>query len=386
MRMIPERCHPRSSSSSSNSNNNKNMMSRMRMRLLLLLVAVAATVASTSTAGGSTLRDEVLEAATDSAAHLRRATSGKPLPADSKTTTDTLLQSIMEEVRGLQVRVKSLEDENGRLRGGSSNSARRALAAAAAGTTPVSLAQFNLYKKTVATQFATLNQSLQSTSAPVDAFKVDFNGKLGKVQADLQKALDSMLALTNKTEKTDQKTVELDSALSIVSGRVGTLETTTENFTTGLDQLTARVAEGADRLSGAVARLDATTQDVGDLAGRLACVDASSTATDLVFSGCNVHLRNGAGQTTTTNGFGNLIVGYNEEAGVNVDRRGSHMVVVGPLHSWTGYGGLVSGIGHHQEAAFASVIGGTEVQETAVGTTKRDRPVHPSSFIMFSPF
>jgi phage shock protein A len=297
-----------------------------------------------------------------------------------------LLQSLLEEVRGLQVRVKSLEDENESLPGSASNSARpsepptRRALAAAAGTTPVSLAQFNQYKKCVAAQIATLNQSLQSTSALVDAFKVDVNGKLGKVQADLQKALDSMLVLTNKTEKTDQKTVELDSALNSVSGRVGTLETTTENFTTGMDQLTARVAEAADTLSGAVARLDATTQDVGDLAGRLACVDASSTATDLVFSGCNVHLRNGAGQTTTTNGFGNLIVGYNEESGVNVDRSGSHMVVVGPLHSWTGYGGLVSGVGHHQEAAFASVIGGTEGQETGVGTTKRDRPVHLSSF------
>jgi hypothetical protein len=235
MRMIPERCHPRSSSS----NNNNNMMSRMLMRLLLLVVA-AATVASASTAGGSALRDEEsLEAATYATANLRRAKSGKPPPADSKTATDALLQNILEEVRGLQVRVKSLEDENESLRGGASNSARpsepptRRALAAVAGTTSLSLAQFNQYKKSVATQFATLNQSLQSTSAILDAFKVDVNGKLGKVQADLQKALNSMLVLANKTEETDQKTVELDSALNTVSGRVGTLETTTENFTTG---------------------------------------------------------------------------------------------------------------------------------------------------------
>ena len=44
----------------------------------------------------------------------------------------------------------------------------------------------------------------------------------------------------------------------------------------------------------------------------LACISPTSTSTDLYFVGCNVHIVNGRGFTATTNGLGNLIVGYNE--------------------------------------------------------------------------
>jgi hypothetical protein len=36
----------------------------------------------------------------------------------------------------------------------------------------------------------------------------------------------------------------------------------------------------------------------------------------VIFEGCNVHVRSGAGATETVNGLGNLIVGYNEVPGI----------------------------------------------------------------------
>ena len=32
---------------------------------------------------------------------------------------------------------------------------------------------------------------------------------------------------------------------------------------------------------------------------------------DLIIDGCSVHIQNGSGQTSSTNGLGNLIIGYN---------------------------------------------------------------------------
>ena len=85
--------------------------------------------------------------------------------------------------------------------------------------------------------------------------------------------------------------------------------------------------------------------------------------TDVYFEGANVHITDGSGTTNCggdCNGFGNLIVGYNEpgypdwfgvlETTVSEEwslryhpKTGSHNVVVGFGHSYDSYGGLVAG-------------------------------------------
>ena len=98
-------------------------------------------------------------------------------------------------------------------------------------------------------------------------------------------------------------------------------------------------------------------------------VDGQAKA-DVVFEGCNVHIRNGDSSTNTTNGLGNLIVGYNEDlntvgvrfprtAGRN-DRSGSHNVVIGPEHEYSSHSGLVVGVGNIISGAYASVSGGRD--------------------------
>lgn len=78
------------------------------------------------------------------------------------------------------------------------------------------------------------------------------------------------------------------------------------------------------------------------------------------FTGCNVHIQNGEGATNTTNGVGNLIVGYNENENLSYDkeRTGSHIVVVGKDHEYTSYGGIVVGKANAILAPYASVSGG----------------------------
>lgn len=102
----------------------------------------------------------------------------------------------------------------------------------------------------------------------------------------------------------------------------------------------------------------------GDIAARVAALEEllahfSRNGDNIYITGVNVHIRNGEGGTDTTNGKGNLIVGYNEaRAGGITPRTGSHNIVVGARHSYTSYGGLVVGDDHSITGTYASVTGG----------------------------
>jgi hypothetical protein len=96
-----------------------------------------------------------------------------------------------------------------------------------------------------------------------------------------------------------------------------------------------------------------------------------------IIEGANVHLRSGSGTTRdacdsldpdfpnceSLTGLGNLIIGYNEQAGVGPPlprevRTGSHNLVVGDQHSYNSYGGFVAGKRNAVTADYASVCGG----------------------------
>ena len=83
-------------------------------------------------------------------------------------------------------------------------------------------------------------------------------------------------------------------------------------------------------------------------------------------TGANLRLVNGLGSTETTNGLGNLLVGYPEPPDrEETQQTGSHNVVVGTQHQFSSFGGLVVGRQNEIRGAFASVSGG--VRNTAAG-------------------
>jgi hypothetical protein len=95
---------------------------------------------------------------------------------------------------------------------------------------------------------------------------------------------------------------------------------------------------------------------------------------EVVITGANLRIVNGLGDTSTTNGLGNLIVGYNElrppescipPPCIN-ERTGSHNVVVGLAHNFSRFGGLVVGSTNTISGVGASVSGG--VGNTASGS------------------
>jgi len=113
-----------------------------------------------------------------------------------------------------------------------------------------------------------------------------------------------------------------------------------------------------------------------DLAQRVAALEykleyVSGGPNEVVITGANLRIVNGLGTTQTSNGLGNLIVGYNElrmqfpQCAGNPDplcadtRTGSHNIVVGEQNNFSSFGGLVVGIFNEISGMFASVSGGT---------------------------
>ena len=92
------------------------------------------------------------------------------------------------------------------------------------------------------------------------------------------------------------------------------------------------------------------SNDLTDLQDRIAALESLLThfsldGDDITISGANLHVVNGLNDTGTANSLGNVIIGYNElRPGVSNTRTGSHMLVVGKEHNYSGYGGMVVGV------------------------------------------
>jgi hypothetical protein len=82
---------------------------------------------------------------------------------------------------------------------------------------------------------------------------------------------------------------------------------------------------------------------------------------NLVLTGMNFQVVSGSGETDgDTNGTGNIIIGYNETNEQSDDGSGSHNLVIGQFHSYSGYGGIIAGEDNEILGANSSVLGGEQ--------------------------
>lgn len=160
-----------------------------------------------------------------------------------------------------------------------------------------------------------------------------------------------------------------------------------------VEALQARVQQLEEELQSGLAQLEVDVQmlsddvqvlaanDVLGLEGSVALVTDNNGYQTVLFSGVNVQIINGMGQTTP-NGVGNLIVGYNSartagwpgcSAGQFGDatscqnaghiwainhKTGSHNLVVGNAHAYSQTGSFVAGFNNSVNRNYAAISGG----------------------------
>lgn len=156
--------------------------------------------------------------------------------------------------------------------------------------------------------------------------------------------------------------LEADNAdVAALEGRVEELEATVSEQATTISGLQGDV--------GTLESANTALQDrVGTLEGLLAGVTRSEVdgRDTLRFTGMNLQIVNGQNSTATSNGLGNLIIGYNgQRSSPAATREGSHYLVVGDEHEWTRFGGILAGLHNTASGVWASVTGG--VSNTASG-------------------
>lgn len=162
----------------------------------------------------------------------------------------------------------------------------------------------------------------------------------------------------------------------------------------GLKEEVAALRAQVTQLTAVVSTLRARLDTLG--VGTRITFDSTHNA--IVITGADLQIVNGMGRTATTNGTGNLIVGYNEVDpnalavcsdihtgptnwrqgfqglctarawGAN-QHLGSHNLVIGSGNSYTQYGGMVVGANNAITNGFSSVIGGLQNAASAFGAT-----------------
>lgn len=168
----------------------------------------------------------------------------------------------------------------------------------------------------------------------------------GTVAAAIDKAMATMLA--------DAVDAAIDAAIDdALTGVVADLQTDNQQLRNQLDGLQDDISALTSRVADLETLLDGVSRDEDTV----------------VFSGVNVQVVNGQDETESTNGVGNLILGYNEARSGGGDpasgRDGSHNLIVGTGHYYRSYAGIVAGSDNTTDGPYASVTGG--LRNTASG-------------------
>lgn len=172
--------------------------------------------------------------------------------------------------------------------------------------------------------------------------------------ADLEKSLIQEVGEDLKQQYASdvtELTRELDEIKQILDEKYNVMQTTTSSSS----------SHSGLRHHRRLGPLDDLEDRIDDLEDITACVKSSSDDKEFILEGCNVIIRNNEGNTDDIDGYGNLIIGYNEGGSScreDCDRDGSHNIVIGKYHEWTSYGGIVAGYANFIDAPYASVLGG----------------------------
>lgn len=251
-----------------------------------------------------------------------------------------------EDVRVLTARLEQLEQDNAALRWQLLRDCRRyrvrGLLAVCTVVAAILIAPANRVALAQAGNgIAQRVAALESEVAALQASGTTKNSQIAALQASV-----SALQSTDATQNAQIAALQTALNQEIADRKKGDSDTLiASNSYTDAETVRAKAAEAA--LDGRLSDVEAKTQYV------------SVSGTEMFITGANLHIVNGTGATNTTNGLGNLIVGYNATGRSDGDvRTGSHNIIAGDLNNYSSYGGLVVGILNTISGQFACVSGG----------------------------
>jgi hypothetical protein len=206
------------------------------------------------------------------------------------------------------------------------------------------IAQIEQSKAKIAQLEAALNNEISARQTGDTALQSAINGISGGgvTQAALDAAIASEAAVRAAADTAEANTrATADAALE---GQVANEATARQ----ALAEVVADLGDSVAPLAPLAAYVSVEAGAIDGLAGP-----------HVIFTGANVHVRSGAGDSLTANGRGNLIVGYNElYYSGPAERGGSHNVVIGLGHRYNFGTGLVAGYVNRLGDMAASVSGG----------------------------
>lgn len=170
------------------------------------------------------------------------------------------------------------------------------------------------------------------------------------------------LSLSVAWEQLEQRLVQLET--DVQKARAETLQLCLDGAPPE-HPICQQLAESDRQIAALTATVDSLDATVDTIEGRvnlaeqtLSPIDYDARNKSVVFTGVNVQIRNSAGSTDgDTDGTGNLIIGWNE-ADDDDGRTGSHNLIVGSHHDWTGHSGIATGTDHDLLTDAGATLGG----------------------------
>ena len=180
--------------------------------------------------------------------------------------------------------------------------------------------------------------------------------------------LEQQVKATHLNLKTlERQIVSLQESVGNQASEISALLATVSNQTSQIVALQAMVNNQTNQISGLVGTVTDQAQQLSALTNLF--VNFSRDGNEIYITGANLHIVNGLNGTDSTNGLGNLIVGYNELRGAGDDRSGSHNVVIGSEENFSSFGGFVVGLENSISGGFTSVSGGASNTASGVACT-----------------
>ena len=180
--------------------------------------------------------------------------------------------------------------------------------------------------------------------------------KVEKLSAVVEQLLEDNAALQEQVSQLSGSNSELQTQVSQLNEDNAALQAEIVQLMNTDTDLDTRVAKLESNPGGS---LPADTKEFLDDLQQYVSIRTHRSWPTVFFSGVNVHIDNGAGQTDSLNGIGNLIVGYNELSLISLNKFGSHNLIVGRGHNYSTFGSVVFGRENSITGEFSVVSGGS---------------------------